>query len=170
MKCPCGFDAAFEDCCGRFLSGKLQPQTAEELTRSRYTAYAKRREDYLEDTLHPRERTKAARGKTWAGGARSEPWARDATWDGLEIRELERGGAEDKDGVVSYSARYTLKGVSHTLEERALLEKHRGRWFYVKAEQPEQAPAVRDQLKVGRNDPCPCGSGKKHKKCCGSSQ
>ena len=26
---------------------------------------------------------------------------------------------------------------------------------------------VRDVPKVGRNDPCPCGSGKKYKKCCG---
>ena len=29
-----------------------------------------------------------------------------------------------------------------------------------------QAPLVRAAPKVGRNDPCPCGSGKKHKKCC----
>ena len=28
-------------------------------------------------------------------------------------------------------------------------------------------PVVRDQPKVGRNDPCPCGNGKKYKKCCG---
>ncbi|MHC5088906.1 MAG: SEC-C metal-binding domain-containing protein [Planctomycetota bacterium] len=26
-----------------------------------------------------------------------------------------------------------------------------------------------DQPKVGRNDPCPCGSGKKYKKCCGKN-
>jgi len=26
----------------------------------------------------------------------------------------------------------------------------------------------REQAKVGRNDPCPCGSGKKYKKCCGA--
>jgi len=30
------------------------------------------------------------------------------------------------------------------------------------------APVIRDEPKVGRNDPCPCGSGKKYKKCCGS--
>ena len=29
-------------------------------------------------------------------------------------------------------------------------------------------PVVRDTPKVGRNDPCPCGSGKKYKKCCGA--
>jgi uncharacterized protein YecA (UPF0149 family) len=27
-------------------------------------------------------------------------------------------------------------------------------------------PIRRESAKVGRNDPCPCGSGKKHKKCC----
>ncbi|HJZ13258.1 MAG TPA: SEC-C metal-binding domain-containing protein [Acidobacteriota bacterium] len=29
--------------------------------------------------------------------------------------------------------------------------------------------AVRNGEKVGRNDPCPCGSGKKYKKCCGAN-
>ena len=33
--------------------------------------------------------------------------------------------------------------------------------------EPPQEPIVRDEPKVGRNDPCPCGSGKKYKKCCG---
>ncbi len=38
------------------------------------------------------------------------------------------------------------------------------------AEQPAPAKTiVRDQPKVGRNDPCPCGSGKKYKKCCGAA-
>ena len=30
-----------------------------------------------------------------------------------------------------------------------------------------QAPIVRESAKIGRNDPCTCGSGKKFKKCCG---
>lgn len=34
--------------------------------------------------------------------------------------------------------------------------------------QTAMAPFVRDQPKVGRNDPCPCGSGGKFKKCCGA--
>jgi preprotein translocase subunit SecA len=32
-----------------------------------------------------------------------------------------------------------------------------------------QKPVVRSGIKVGRNDPCPCGSGKKYKKCCGAA-
>ncbi len=34
---------------------------------------------------------------------------------------------------------------------------------------PRREPIVKNN-KVGRNDPCPCGSGKKYKKCCGASQ
>ena len=41
--------------------------------------------------------------------------------------------------------------------------------WYEKWEDEEllQMPYVRETPKIGRNDPCPCGSGKKYKKCCG---
>ena len=40
-----------------------------------------------------------------------------------------------------------------------------------KSNQTEKAkPVVNDGPKVGRNDPCPCGSGKKYKQCCGKNQ
>ena len=38
------------------------------------------------------------------------------------------------------------------------------------AEAPKQETVTRGQPKVGRNDPCPCGSGKKYKKCHGASE
>jgi preprotein translocase subunit SecA len=34
-------------------------------------------------------------------------------------------------------------------------------------ETTSQAPTKREVKKIGRNDPCTCGSGKKYKKCCG---
>jgi len=37
------------------------------------------------------------------------------------------------------------------------------------AQRPRQAPVVHQGPRVGRNDPCPCGSGKKYKKCCGAN-
>ena len=37
----------------------------------------------------------------------------------------------------------------------------------IEAEAPKQQPKRNVEPKVGRNDPCPCGSGKKYKKCCG---
>ena len=41
--------------------------------------------------------------------------------------------------------------------------------YFVDGEQIAGPPIVRDGPKVGRNDPCPCGSGKKFKKCCGKA-
>jgi preprotein translocase subunit SecA len=35
-------------------------------------------------------------------------------------------------------------------------------------EEQKKKPVQRQEIKVGRNEPCPCGSGKKFKKCCGS--
>ena len=61
--------------------------------------------------------------------------------------------------------------------ERALGQRHRGvvgAQFLVIGDRHDlgevagEAPVVREGPKVGRNDPCPCGSGKKHKKCCGA--
>ncbi|MEW8508262.1 MAG: UPF0149 family protein [Candidatus Thiodiazotropha sp.] len=40
-------------------------------------------------------------------------------------------------------------------------------WVTRRIDQPQQNPSMRgDQSRVGRDDPCPCGSGKKFKKCC----
>ena len=33
----------------------------------------------------------------------------------------------------------------------------------------KQSGTIRKEKKIGRNDPCPCGSGKKYKKCCGKN-
>ena len=41
-----------------------------------------------------------------------------------------------------------------------------GGWNWMEQETVQQ-PYVRESPKIGRNDPCPCGSGKKYKKCCG---
>jgi preprotein translocase subunit SecA len=37
------------------------------------------------------------------------------------------------------------------------------------AGEASKKPVQRDAAKVGRNDPCPCGSGKKYKNCCGKN-
>jgi len=34
---------------------------------------------------------------------------------------------------------------------------------------PPKAPIIRDTPKIGRNDPCICGNGRKFKKCCGKN-
>lgn len=44
-------------------------------------------------------------------------------------------------------------------------------WYFQETDsQPVLQPYVRETPKIGRNDPCPCGSGKKYKKCCGRNR
>lgn len=174
MLCPCGSNVAFESCCEPFIKGKALPDTAEKLMRSRYAAYTLVDVDYLKKTLAPESRNDfdAAQTKKWAG---------QAEWKGLQIQRTENGGPEDKKGVVEFTATYATEGT--TLEHHEVSEfrkDEKGQWFFVDGDShthkegeshghhshAKQQTIVREAPKVGRNDACPCGSGKKYKKCC----
>lgn len=160
MRCPCGRDDKLEACCGRFLSGAQQPSRAEELMRSRYTAYALGNIDYVMDTHDPETRQAADREN-------AATWAREADWRGLQLLQLEAGEVGDDTGIVEFKARFAIRGANQIHHERSIFRRIDGRWFYVRGEPGKQA--ARAALKVGRNDPCPCGSGRKYKKCCGAA-
>ena len=130
-------------CCGRFIDGDAHAPTAEALMRSRYTAYARGALDYLHAT-----------------GSGGDPDTAPV-WTGLEIVSTARGGVADTEGTVEFVASYVVDGRRHALHEASRFERGaEGRWFYVGGE-------VRGPRKVGRNEPCPCGSGRKFKRCCG---
>ena len=137
----------------------VQAPTAEKLMRSRYTAYAKGAIDYILDTHHPDGRDEISRDAT-------EQWAKESEWMGLEIIDI-RGGAEsDSEGTIEFSVRYRGSDraiVTH--HENSTFLKKDGRWYFSDAKMINN-PQTRESPKVGRNDPCPCGSGKKYKKCC----
>ena len=61
---------------------------------------------------------------------------------------------------VSGQVHEQLQGYDHLAQEMAENQQEA-------IEQPKVETIRRDDIKVGRNDPCPCGSGKKYKKCCG---
>ena len=160
MTCPCGKGESLETCCGPYLDGKAQPDTAEALMRSRYSAYAVGNIDYIVDTHDP-ERAKEVDRKN------TEQWSKNAEWLGLEVLSTEQGTPANEVGVVEFVARYKLSGVKVEHRERALFRKHSGRWVFVDGIEIKGPPVVRNEPRVGRNDPCPCGSGKKYKKCHG---
>ena len=58
--------------------------------------------------------------------------------------------------------------IKMALDQRLLLNGHQPVFFVEEQESAEEAPPP-TQAKVGRNDQCPCGSGKKYKKCCGAA-
>jgi SEC-C motif-containing protein len=135
----------FEVCCGPILAGAAAP-TAEALMRSRYTAYVKHAFDHLEKTLS--EET--------------------SEWLGLTIHQTEKGGAEDTEGMVHFTARFKTEGKEHDHNEAAVFTREDSRWVYAGILPQKGQPVRRETPKIGRNDPCPCGSGKKYKKCCGA--
>jgi SEC-C motif domain protein len=134
------------------------PATAEELMRSRYSAYTVEDLGYLLGTHDP-VTVDSVDPKVMS------TWAKKATFEELRILATEGGGREDDEGIVEFVARYTQDGTAFTHHERSRFRKTKDRWYYVQGTMI--APTVRNEKKVGRNDPCPCGSGKKYKKCHG---
>lgn len=159
--CPCGSTRTYEDCCGLLIKGESPALTAEQVMRSRYSAYVKVETDYLFSTTHPDHR----QGYDHKG---TRLWAENSQWEGLEILGTRGGGPEDSEGEVEFVACYRERGLKKQYHEKAHFKKEDGTWYFTEGAAVAPKPIVRTEPKVGRNDPCPCGSGKKFKKCCGS--
>jgi SEC-C motif-containing protein len=158
--CPCCSGKAYEECCEPLLLGRNPARTAEELMRSRYTAYTLAEIDYLFKTSGPRVRREF-------DAESSRKWAQSAEWDGFEIVRSDGGGPQDEAGVIEFVARYRVKDSPFEHHEIAEFGKINGEWRFQDGTIVGPPPVRRETPKVGRNDPCSCGSGLKFKKCCG---
>jgi SEC-C motif-containing protein len=128
--------------------------------RSRYSAYVRQDVAYLIDSHDPQTRDVIDEP-----GLRK--WAARSEWLGLQIVATEAGAATDGSGQVEFVARFRDdRGVEHRHHERSQFVRRDGRWYFHDGEVQREPPVARTTPKIGRNDPCPCGSGKKYKKCC----
>ncbi len=156
--CPCGSGKRFATCCEPYLQGAPAP-TPEALMRSRYTAYTQANIDYIIKTMA---------GKAAIGFDKDAAllWTRTIDWLGLDIVASRTDGAS---GQVEFIAHYQDANGRQQLHEASEFSQQDGIWFYIDGEHPTHcsghATAV-TATKVGANDTCPCGSGKKFKKCC----
>jgi SEC-C motif-containing protein len=130
--------------------------------RARYSAYATGAVDFLYESSGPEVRAEFNEETT-------REWSKTAEWKGLEIVETEKGGADDEEGYVSFIARYAAQGKDCEHCESAYFKKLDGAWRFIDGKIANEEPYRRAEPKVGRNEPCPCGSGKKYKKCCGKA-
>lgn len=119
--CPCGSGKSYRACCGPFHHGESQARSAEELMRSRYSAFACGDADYLYRTWHPR--TRPADVTIGAG----------TTWIGLNVIDTVAGGPDDDYGEVEFTARFESADRVGSLHERSRFERRAGRWFYLDA-------------------------------------
>lgn len=96
-----------------------------------------------------------------------EEWFEQCEWIKLEIIDASVITKNSKDGVIEFKAYYNFEGSQHILHERSKFMKLDNQWYYVSGQ--KKSPVIESSNKVGRNDDCICGSGKKYKKCCGAS-
>ncbi len=160
--CPCGSNKAYRLCCELFVSGAKLPATPEALMRSRYTAFTQANMDYIANTMQ-------GVVKDQFNVEKSKQWAQHVTWLGLDVINVTPVTEQDEKGFVEFVARYRFQNKTENIHERSEFHKHNGRWLYVNGEPGSATAQHRTADKIGRNDPCPCGSGKKYKKCCGAA-
>ena len=145
--CPCFSGKIYPDCCKPYHDGKVKPDTAEQLMRARYTAYCYGNIAYLVDTIHPKKRR--------FGDAMSiSKLIKKTRWLGLKILDHKTDGDTAFVDFIAYFLGIDIEQ-QHELSE---FRKYRGQWYYYDG---KQLPAI----KLSRNDPCFCNSGKKYKKC-----
>jgi len=157
--CPCGSNAAYDACCLPLIKGKRPALTAEQLMRSRYSAYVKKELGYILTSLHPEHR------KDYDEKS-SRAWAESAEWHGITVLKTTDGNENDSEGQVEFAVSFTQSGLRQEHHELSTFKKENGNWYFATGKTMPK-PVVRSAPKTGRNDPCSCGSGKKFKKCCG---
>jgi SEC-C motif-containing protein len=154
--CLCGSGIRYSQCCGMYHRSEAIPATAEALMRSRFTAYAQRNADYLRNT--------------WDSGKCPDTidFSREtAVWQRLEIVDTKKGGPQDDKGLVEFKAYYRENGEECVLHEVSRFIKKEGRWLYLDGV-IKSLGKIGATVNLGKNALCPCGSGKKFKRCCGA--
>ena len=124
--CPCGSQSRYVDCCEIYLRGKASAPTAEALMRSRYSAYSKGNVEYLIQTQYPKKRKKTDRQMLLKT-------IENTRWMGLTVLKTQKGGADDRRGIVEFVAQYrglSLTDPIYQLHERSRFVKEDGFWFY----------------------------------------
>jgi SEC-C motif-containing protein len=150
--CLCESKKPYQYCCGLYLSGKKQPETAEKSMRSRYTAFHQGNVDYLIATLHPDQRKPDDQQEL----AKS---IRNTQWLGLKIIDTHQGKKKDTKGIVEFEAVYHLNKPGQ-LHERSRFIQTQGKWFYVDGDiLPGTIPKPKE--------PCWCRNGMQYKQCHG---
>jgi SEC-C motif-containing protein len=118
-RCPCLSGLPYDECCGPLHRHDAVAPTAEQLMRSRYSAFAVGDADYLLTTWHP---------STRPASLELDP---DLRWYRLDIVAVRGGGNRDSEGVVEFEAHYRSPGGPGSQHETSRFAKERRRWYYL---------------------------------------
>jgi SEC-C motif-containing protein len=119
--CPCLSGEQYAQCCGKFHRGDTEAPTAEQLMRSRYSAFVMRDVAYLLRTWHP---------DTRPGELELDP---AMEWRRLDIVSTRRGGPLDSEGTVEFKAHFRHDGERGVHHENSRFLRVDRRWYYLDA-------------------------------------
>lgn len=122
--CPCNSLKPATECCLPIIKGTKQAITAEELMRSRYTAFTLGNSDYLMISHH--SSTRPIKDKK-----NIEKWAKSVQWLNLNIISTDKGSSNHINGYVEFKATYLENGQIQQIHENSLFEREKGLWVYV---------------------------------------
>ncbi len=156
MLCPCGTLKDYSSCCGPLHQGAVIAESAEQLMRSRFSAFSRDNVDYLLASMHKDHKTNDDKTEI-------EQSMKRFKWLRLDIHDRKAGLPADKHGIVEFTAHFvdTSTGQTGSVRERSNFIKSGNNWFYTDG-------ITQQHSKIGRNETCWCGSGKKFKRCHGS--
>ena len=126
--CPCGNNKTYKECCEVYIKAYSQPKTAEQLMRSRYSAFTKGKIDYLLKTHESTTRPTKERNKMLK-------WMNSVEWLGLVIVKSEKGLENDQVGKVEFRAVFIEEGVTQAIHEESVFIRNKGTWLYVSGTQ-----------------------------------
>lgn len=124
MHCPCGNSKSYLDCCAIAHKNIAAVNTAEQLMRSRYTAFTMANGDYLMESHHSTTRPLKEKKAI-------ETWAKSVSWIRLEILQTSLGNENDTKGIVSFNAYYFENGKVNVIHEKSAFVKENGYWVYL---------------------------------------
>jgi SEC-C motif-containing protein len=127
MKCPCNPYRLYENCCAKAHHDILQVTTAEQLMRSRYSAFVLCNIAYLQDSHHSSKRP----GKKEA--QQIENWTNSVNWIKLVVLQTTKGLEKDSIGNVEFKAFYMENNKVQVIYENSRFCKENGHWVYLDA-------------------------------------
>lgn len=148
--CPCGSGSGYAQCC-RPLHQGAAAGSAEQLMRSRYCAYTQGLIDYLVASTLPAQQALLDR-------AAMTEWSQASRWLGLQVESATPCDAHTQRAQVTFVAHWAdPDGQQHSHRECSAFARKGPHWYFIDPNYP---------LTCARNEPCPCGSGRKYKQCC----
>jgi SEC-C motif domain protein len=122
--CPCTSKKPYDRCCGPYHAGTAAPETAEQLMRSRFSAYALEKVAYLIATRPEAKRAEENREEL-------AQYCQSVSCVSLKIVAKEKGGKADDTGIVTFHASIQTNGRRSLHVETSTFERENGKWVYV---------------------------------------